>query len=79
MLRSGPNRAASLHVEEFASYQELLLNVIQKIKRRVYNGYVLVWWSEGFPLVEWMQEQGCPIERQELILPGVQLDLPLDE
>ena len=29
VLRSGPYRAASLHGEEFASQQELLLNVLQ--------------------------------------------------
>jgi len=71
VLRRGPHRAPSLHEEKFDTPNELLLNVTQKIKRRFYHGYVLVWWSEDFPLLQWIQDQDYPIERQEV--------LPLEE
>lgn len=79
VLRCGPHRAPSLHEERFDTQQELLLNVLQKIKRRFYNGYVLVWWSEGFPLLQWIQDQEYPIEHQTVLPPGIQLDLPFEE
>lgn len=78
VLRSGPQRTPSLHVERFDTPHALLLNVIGKIKLRFYHGYTLVWWSEGFPLLAWIQAQGYPIERRDVMPLGIQLELPFE-
>jgi len=75
--RSGPVRPSSVHVEDFATHDDLLANVKDKLKRRIYHGYALIWWSEEFPLLDWLREQGCPVEHRAIIPPGIQLQLPL--
>ena len=79
VLRSGPHRVPSLHEETFETPQAVLQNLTQKITRRFYTGYVLVWWSEGFPLLQWIRDQEYPIEHQTVLPPGIQLDLPFEE
>ena len=77
VLRSGQERAASFHSEKFPSHPDLIVNVTEKIRRRFSNGYVLIWWSEGFPLIEWIQERGYAVECREFYPPGIQLELPM--
>lgn len=75
--RSGPVRPSSVHLEDFATHDDLLANVKDKLKRRIYHGYTLIWWSGGFPLLPWLREQECPVEHRAIIPPGIQLELPL--
>jgi hypothetical protein len=51
--RSGPVRPPSVDVERYETHEELIAAVQEKIKRRVYYGYVLIWWTEDFPLLDW--------------------------
>jgi hypothetical protein len=74
--RSGPARSPAVYVERYETQDELIAAVQEKIKRRVYHGYVLIWWSEDFPLLEWMRERARPIERRVIVPPAIQLDLP---
>jgi hypothetical protein len=66
----------SVYAERFETQEDLLADAKEKIKRRVYHGYVLVWWSEDFPLLGWMRERACPIEHRVIAPPAIQLDLP---
>jgi hypothetical protein len=77
VVRSGPVRPSSVHVERFGSEDELLENVREKLKRRFRHGYVLVWWTEEFPLLAWIGEHGWPVEPRTVLVPGIQLELPL--
>ena len=74
--RSGPVRSPSVYVERFEAHEELINAVKEKIKRRVYHGYILIWWSEDFPLLDWMRERMCPVEQQAIVPPAIQLELP---
>jgi hypothetical protein len=74
--RSGPVRTPAVYGERYETPDELIAAVKEKIKRRVYHGYVLIWWSEEFPLLDWMHERACPIERRAIVPPAIQLDLP---
>jgi hypothetical protein len=74
--RSGPLRSPSVYVERFETHEDLITDVKEKIKRRVYHGYVLIWWNKDFPLLDWMRERACPIEHQAIVPPVIQLDLP---
>jgi hypothetical protein len=74
--RSGPLRSPSIYVERYETHEDLITDVKEKIKRRVYHGYVLIWWSEDFPLLDWMRERECPIEHRTIVPPAIQLDLP---
>jgi hypothetical protein len=74
--RSGPVRSPSVYVERYETHEKLVNAVKEKIKRRVYHGYVLIWWSANFPLLGWMRERECPIERRAIVPPAIQLDLP---
>ena len=76
VIRSGPVRPSSVYVERFGSNEELLGNVREKLKRRFRHGYVLVWWTEDFPLLKWIRERGWPVEPRAVLVPGIQFELP---
>ncbi len=75
--RSGPIRSPSVSVERFATHEDLLANVREKLKRRACNGYVLNWWSEGFPLLGWLRDRAYPTEFRAIVPSGIQLEFPL--
>ena len=77
VVRTGPVRPSSVHVERFARYEELVGTVQEKLKRRFRHGYVLVWWTEDFPLLGWIREHDWPVEPRKVVVPGIQLELPL--
>ena len=77
-LRGGRNRGFSLHIEHFDTPDELQADVEEKLKRRIYHGYVLTWWSAECPWLEWLQARECPIQRRESQPVGIQLELPID-
>ena len=74
--RSGPTRPPSAYVERFETHDALIANLQEKLKRRFRNGYVLIWWSDGFPLLEWIRERAYPIEYHPALPPAMQLELP---
>jgi len=76
VLRSGPNRPPSKYVEQFDTHEELIVNVKEKLKRRFYHGYVLIWWHQGFPLLNWIYDREYPVEYRAILPPGIQLELP---
>ena len=61
VLRSGPTRSPSVYTDRFETHDALLTALQEKLKRRFYNGYVLIWWSDGFPLLEWIREHAYPM------------------
>ena len=75
--RSGPARSPSVYIDRFETHDALLTALQEKLKRRFYNGYVLIWWSDGFPLLEWIRERAYPIEYRPTLPPAIQLELPL--
>lgn len=75
--RRGPIRSPSVYMECFATHEDLLANVRQKLRRRACNGYALIWWSEGFPLLGWLRDRAYPIEFRAIVPSGIQLELPL--
>ena len=75
MLRSGPTRSPSVYVERFETHDALIANLQEKLKRRFRNGYVLIWSSDGFPLLEWIRARAYPIEYHPALPPAIQLEL----
>jgi hypothetical protein len=78
VLRAGPYQGYSQHVDHFDNEAELREAVEEKLKRRIYHGYILVWWSDGFPWLDWLRDMACPVEWHELPPLGIQLELPWD-
>lgn len=75
--RSGSYRAATVHANWFPTYEALLLNAQQKIKRRFQHGYSLIGWDANFPLVDWMHQRNYPFEPLTTFQrPPIQLYLP---
>lgn len=77
--RSGVNRGPSVEVEDYPRPEDLIVAVKEKIKKRIHHGYVLIWCSEGWPLLDWMRELEHPIELRPGPTPGIQLELPFGD
>ena len=75
----GMGHARYAHGFRVTTHEDLLANVKDKLKRRIYHGYALIWWSDGFPLLAWLRDQGCPVEYRAITPPGIQLELPLPD
>lgn len=79
VLRAGPNQTYSRHVDHFDTEATLSTAVEEKLKRRIYHGYVLIWWNDAFAWLDWLREHQCLLEWRELQPVGIQLALPWDE
>lgn len=77
--RSRPVRPSSVHVENFPTHDDLLANVKDKLKRRIYHGYVLIWWNDGFPLLAWLRCQDQFEIPQNDRVENPQLELPFPD
>ncbi len=76
----GPNRPQSKCVGLlFDTNDDLLANMQEKLKRRFYHGYVLIWWGEGFPLLGWIRDRNYVVEPRTVLVLSVQLELPFPD
>ena len=79
MQRSRPLRSPAVYSERFATPVALLDKLKEKLVRRFYHGYVLIGWSEGFPLLDWIYERDYAVEPRIILTPAIQLELPFGD
>jgi 8-oxo-dGTP diphosphatase len=76
--RSGLHRHAPDEIELFMNHEQMIRRAQQKAARRFYNGYVLTYWDENFPLLQWFKVKNYPMQKMTHTQTyDIQLRLPL--